>query len=94
MRYNKLEYGTAAELYCTTNDVKVPLCMPEFSRSKTIEHCFHVNNGKGESGIGYDRIIGRDLMLQLGLTEDFKRQVLQWDGAIVPMEKPIGLLGK
>ena len=25
---NKVEYITAAYLYCTTNDVKVPFCMP------------------------------------------------------------------
>ena len=39
-------------------------------------------------------IIGHDLMLQLGLTEDFKRQALQWDGATVLMKEPIGLIGK
>ena len=38
-------------------------------------------------------IIGRDLMVQLGLTADFKRQVLQWDGTTVPMKEPSGLLG-
>ena len=39
-------------------------------------------------------IIGRDLMVKLGLTSDFKRQVLQWDCATVPMKKPRGMLGK
>ena len=29
-------------------------------------------------------IIGRDLMVQLGLSDDFKCQVLQWDGETVP----------
>ena len=38
-------------------------------------------------------IIERDLMVKLFLTDDFKRQFLQWDGATLPMEKPIGLLG-
>ena len=39
-------------------------------------------------------IIGRDLMVQLGLTEKFKRQVLQWDGATVHMKDTINLLGQ
>ena len=67
--------------------------MTEFSISKIINHCFHVDNNKSESGIGYDMIIGRDLMVQLGLTEDFQRQVIQWDGATVHMKEPSILLG-
>ena len=39
-------------------------------------------------------IIGRDLMVQIVLTADFKRQVLQLDGATVRMKEPSGLLGK
>ena len=39
-------------------------------------------------------IIGRDLMLHLGLTVDFKRQVLQWDGTTVNMKESRNLLGQ
>ena len=39
-------------------------------------------------------IIGGDLMVQLGLTSYFKRQVLHWDGATVHMKEPNGLFGK
>ena len=91
---NKVEYGTAAGLYCTVHDVKIPLCMPEYYRSKIINHRFHVDNYKGELGIGYDIIIGRDMMVQLVLVAYFKHQVLQWDGAAVPMKEPSGLLLK
>ena len=65
----------------TTHDVKVPFCWPEFSSSKIINHRFHINKYEGESGIGYDMVIGCNLMVKLGLTADFKRQFLQWDGA-------------
>ena len=68
--------------------------MPEFSSSKIINHCFRVNNDKGESGIVYNIIIGRDLMLQLGLTTYFKRQVFQWNGDTVHIKEPSGLLEK
>ena len=39
-------------------------------------------------------IIGRDMMVQKGLTADLKRQLLQWDGSTVHMQETIGLLGK
>ena len=31
-------------------------------------------------------------MVQLGFSEDFKRQVLQWDGITVPTKEPRGLI--
>ena len=68
--------------------------MPEFSSSNIIEHRFNVDNDKGELGISYDMIIGRDLMVKLGLSAEFKLQVLQWDGVTSPMKEPICLLGK
>ena len=67
MRSNKVEYITAAGIYCTTHDVKVHFCMPEFSISKIIIHHFHVNIDKDESVIGYDMITCRGLVVQLGL---------------------------
>ena len=94
MRSNKLEYIKAAGLYCMTNVVKVPFCMPEFYSIKIINHSFHVSNEKGESRIGYGMIIGCDLMVQLGLTADFEHQVFQQDGATVHMKEPISLIGK
>ena len=68
--------------------------MPEFSISKIINHHYHVYNDKGESGIGYDIIIGHDLMVQLGLTVDFNCRVLQWGGDTIHMKEPISLLGQ
>ena len=94
MWYNKVEYSTADGVYCTTLNVKVNSCVPGFSSSKTINHRFHVNNEKDESGIGYDNFIVHDLMVHLGPTADFKRQFLQWDGATVQMEEPSSLLGQ
>ena len=68
--------------------------MTEFYISKIIEHQFHVKNDKGKLGIGYDMIIGHDLMVQLGLSADFKRKVLKWDGVTLPMKEPSGIQGK
>ena len=44
--------------------------------------------------IVYDMIIVHDLMVQLGILDDFKSQLLQWDGATVPTKEPIGMLGQ
>ena len=60
--------------------------MPEFSSRKIIEHCFYIDNRKGESGIGYDMIIVNDLTIKLGLKTNFKCQLIQWYGATVPMK--------
>ena len=94
MQSNKVDYSTADGVYCTTHDSKVPLCMPEVSSNKIINHRFRVNNEKGESGIGYDMIISRDMMVQIGLMDNFKHQVLQWVGATVHMKEPSVLLGQ
>ena len=74
---NKVEYSTATGFYCTAHDVKVPLFVPELSRSKIIHHLFHVNNYKGELVICYDMIIGHDLMVKLVMKAEFKHQLLQ-----------------
>ena len=39
-------------------------------------------------------IIGCDMMVQLGLSDEFKSQVLKWGGINVPMKVPRGLLGQ
>ena len=39
-------------------------------------------------------IVGHDLMVQLGLTDDLKRQFLKWYGATVPMKEPSSQLRK
>ena len=57
-------------------------------------HQLNIDKNEGESGIVYDNIFGCDLMVKLGISADFKRQVLQWDGATVPMKEPRGLLGQ
>ena len=93
-RSNKVDYMMESGVYCTTHDVKVTFCMPEFSSSKITNHHFHVNNDTGESGIVNEMIKGSDLMVQLGLTSNFKRQILQWDGTALHMKEPSGLLGK
>ena len=94
MRYNKVEYIAAADVYCTTHSVKVPFCMLEYFSSKIMNDCLHVDNNNGELDIVYDMIIGHELMVQLGLMDDFKRQILQLNGITLHMKDPRIFLGK
>ena len=83
MRSNKVESGTVVGVYCMMHDVKGPFCMIDFSSSNIINHRFHVDKYKIKSGIFYEIIIVRYIMVQLDLKAKFKHQFLQWDGATV-----------
>ena len=72
LRANIFNYITVSGPYTTTHDVKVPFSIPEFYSSKIITHQFHIDNTLGDKRIGYDMIVGHDLMLQLGLKSDFR----------------------
>ena len=55
-----------------TQNFKVPFCMTDFSSSKIRLNRFHVDKYEGELDIGYEIIIGRDLMLYIGPTDAFR----------------------
>ena len=71
-----MECSTSAGPYFTTHGVKVSFFIPDYSSSKIILYRFYVDKNEGELVIGYDMIIGRGLMLKLGISSDFKHQVL------------------
>ena len=62
--------------------------MSDLFISRIKSHHFHGDKNEIESGIGYDIIIGRELMVQLGLSVDFKCQVLQWGVIPVLIKNP------
>ena len=68
--------------------------MPYFSSRKIIKHLLHVDKEGGYSGIGYDMIICHELMLYLGMVENFRYKVLAWDNSVVIMNYPVNFLGK
>ena len=45
-----------------------------------------MDNGKLEE-LGYDMIIGRDLLLSLGMIIDFKYSVIRWEDNNIPMNR-------
>ena len=68
--------------------------MLEFSSNKIKLNHFHVDNNKDELVIGYDTIIGNELMVQICVMDNFKNKVLQCDDNAVPMKNPKSFLGQ
>jgi hypothetical protein len=79
-------WKTVAGPITTTQRCTVEMYLPEFFRHKKITWTFHLANS-----IGYDMIVGRDLLDELGMTLDFKNHIMTWDSAEVPMKDPQNL---
>ena len=66
--------------------------MSEFSISKIIPHRFHVDNNECESGIGYDMMIGCELVVKLVIPDKYKFRVIQWNCVTVPIKEPSDII--
>ena len=62
-------------MYCTTHGVKVKFWMTEVYKINISTHLFQVNNNEGGRRIGYDIIIGHELVVKFGMTAYFKHNV-------------------
>ena len=76
-------FNTAAGTFNTVAYTTLDLLLPEFSESRKITWGFHVHPGKLGS---YDMIIGRDLLLTLGIRIDFDTASMTWNDVSVPMK--------
>ena len=86
LKKSKSHYATAGGPYKTSRQGTVTFKLPEFSSSKEISWQMDIDQGKLEE-LGYDMIIGRDLLQALKMTIDFEYQVLKWEGTSIPMNK-------
>ena len=68
--------------------------MPYFSISKIISHHFHVNKNEGDTDIGYGMIICYNIIVNIGLVDNFKCKVIEWNEDVVPMKDLGNFLGK
>ena len=67
-------YDTAGGDFAPTHKVKIDFSFPEFSTSKIITHEFRIDNANQHrryGSIGYDMVIGRDLLHSLGINDEF-----------------------
>jgi hypothetical protein len=69
-------------LFKTKYESEIQFKLPEFSNSKIITWKFNMFESEN---VGYDLIIGRDLMLELGLDISFKNKNITWEGTTIPM---------
>ena len=82
-------YNSAGGTFSTNSKGALEFKLPEFSTSKKIMwQDFIIDNGELDK-LGYDMIVGRDLMLALGMIIDFKYQVTRWDNIGIPMNRKI-----
>ena len=58
-------YSTAAGEYSTDHEVKLKFAFKEFDTNLILQHTFDIDRCDGSKGIGYDMIIGRDLLVKL-----------------------------
>ena len=58
------------------------LLLPEFSDKKNITWHFSLFEG---NEVGYDVVIGRDLMLELGMEISFAKKTAAWEDIKIPM---------
>ena len=63
-------------------EANIKFTLPEFSNFKIINWEFHVTDYED---LGYDMILGRDIMTQLGINLSFDKSVIHWEGTEVPM---------
>ena len=74
--------------------MKVPFSMPCFSSRKMLAHHLNFENTRGDEGNRYDMIIGRYIMVKLGLKADFGHQILEWGDTVIPMKDTGNFLGQ
>ena len=86
IKKNKSEYVTAGGLFTTGKQGTLVFKLPEFSNSKDITWSMDIDNGKLEE-LGYDMIIGRDLLFSLEMIIDFKYSVIRWGENDIPMNR-------
>ena len=85
---NNTTWQTTAGEFKTNFKCQVELSLPELHERRIIKKTMHVTPNK----MGYDMIIGRDLLEDLGIDIKFSSQTIEWDFAEIPMRPKESLL--
>lgn len=75
-------YKTGSGSLTTEYESKIYFSLSEFSDQKIINWTFSVTNAED---LGYDVILGRDLLLNLKMNISFEHEVVSWEGIDIPM---------
>ena len=78
---------TKAGTFKTNRKVKLNFILPEFHQNRDIRWNMYVDE-EDSKNTSYDMIIGRDLLLELGINFLFDQRLMLWDNATVAMKPP------
>ena len=78
---NKTKWKTTAGEFTTSFKTKIEFSLPELHERRVITKTMHVT----PNHMGYDMIIGRDLLEDLGIDIKFSTSSILWDFAEIPM---------
>jgi len=78
------DFATAGGSFTVDQEATIHFNLSEFSESKVINWTFSVY--RDSEALGYDMVIGRDLLDTLGVNLDFRKSVVDWEGIEVPMK--------
>lgn len=85
---NPTMWKTSAGTFKTTKKVEVKMTLPELHSRRVITHKMYVC----PTAMHYDMIIGRDLLIDLGIDIQFSTKTVKWDHAEIPMKPQSGSL--
>ena len=83
-RKEKSSYKTAAGTFESRFNMSLTFKLDEFGGNTKIHHNFDLD--ENEDGIGYDMIIGRDLLNELNIDVRFSDKTIKWEDQLVPMK--------
>ena len=70
----------------TKRDYEIKLKLNEFSTSKEVLWKFHVDETElSDKLLGYDIIMGLDIMTELSIISNYKEQTVEWEEAKIAM---------
>ena len=78
------DFATAGGNFTIDHEATINFNLSEFSESKLITWTFSVY--RDSEALGYDMVIGRDLLDNLGVNLDFRKSVIDWEGIEIPMK--------
>ena len=80
----KTEFNVAGGSFHTDGEAVINFSLTEFSESKVIKWNFNIARDSEE--LGYDMVIGRDLLMALGINLRFKDLTIEWEDTKIPMK--------
>jgi hypothetical protein len=81
----KQQWSTKGGVFSTDVRCAVPFYIVDFTTNKLVDWTFHVDSQTKSSSAGYDMIIGRDLLFNLGIDIKFSSGTLKWEDTKIPM---------